>query len=120
LENVQLVAPVEGTVLAVNVAPGALINAGVPVVVVQNTAVLQFQTSNLSERDLAQVTPGQTVELTLKTFPNDPLTGMVARIVPEASGTVGDAATFTAVIDLDPTDVPLLPGMTGRVEIRRE
>lgn len=117
--DAQLTAPIAGTVLAVNVAPGALINAGVPVVVVQNTAVLQFQTSNLSERDLAQVTPGQTVALTLKTFPNDPLTGTVARIVPEASGTVGDAATFTAVIDLNPTDLTLLPGMTGRVEIRR-
>ncbi len=120
LADAQLTAPVAGTVLAVNVAPGTLINAGMPVVVVQNTAVLQFQTSNLSERDLAQVTPGQSVELTLKTFPNDPLTGTVARIVPEASGTVGDAATFTAVIDLDPTEMALLPGMTGRVEIRRE
>ncbi|MCB9434384.1 MAG: efflux RND transporter periplasmic adaptor subunit [Ardenticatenaceae bacterium] len=117
--DAQLTAPIAGTVLAVNVAPGALINAGMPVVVVQNTAVLQFQTSNLSERDLAQVTPGQSVALTLKTFPNDPLTGTVARIVPEASGAVGDAATFTAVIDLDPTDLTLLPGMTGRVEIRR-
>ena len=119
MADAQLTAPIAGTVLAVNVAPGALINAGMPVVVVQNTAVLQFQTSNLSERDLAQVTPGQSVALTLKTFPNDPLTGTVARIVPEASGTVGDAATFTAVIDLDPTDLALLPGMTGRVEIRR-
>lgn len=120
LADTQLVAPVAGTVLAVNVAQGALINAGTPIVTLQNTAVLQFQTTNLSERDLAQVTPDQAVAITLKTFPSEVLSGSVTRIVPEASGTVGDAATFTAVIDLGETELTLLPGMTGRAEIKRE
>ncbi|MEM7119274.1 MAG: efflux RND transporter periplasmic adaptor subunit [Chloroflexota bacterium] len=120
LADAQLIAPVDGTVLAVNVTQGALVNAGTPIVTLQNTAVLQFHTTNLSERDLAEVTPDQEVTITLKTFPNDTISGIVARIVPEASGTVGDAATFTAVIDLNTTDLTLLPGMTGRAEIKRE
>ena len=45
------------------------------------------------------------------------VTYAVAYVVPTASGIVGDAATFTVIIDLEPADLPLLPGMTGRVEI---
>ena len=113
-------APIDGTVLAVNVAPGAIVGAGTVVVTLLDTAQLQFQTSNLSERDLAQVSGGQEALVTLKSFPSEPIVGTVLRVVPKASGTVGDAATFTAVILLDSTELELLPGMTGRVEIVRD
>ena len=42
------------------------------------------------------------------------------RIAPLAEGTIGDAATFTVIIQLEPTGLDLLPGMTGRVEINSD
>lgn len=117
LADSELFAPGAGTVLTVDSTPGSFVTSGTPIITLLDTSRLQFQTNNLSERDLAQIKPGQPVTLTLKAYPNDPLPGHVARIAPLAAGTIGDAATFTVMIDLEETDLNLLPGMTGRVEI---
>ena len=120
LENARLEAPWSGTVLAVDAAPGALVAGGVPIVTLLDTETLQFHTGNLSERDLAYIAPGQPVQITLKSYPSQMVDGQVTYIAPQASGQVGDAATFTVVIDISGADLALLPGMTGRAEIRRE
>jgi HlyD family secretion protein len=120
LAQAQLLAPWSGTVLSVEVAPGAFVGAGTPVITLLDTANLQFHTNNLSERDLAQVQPGQPAEITLKSYPDQPITGSVAGIAPQASGTLGDAAVFTVMISLDEIELVQRPGMTGRAEIIRE
>ncbi len=120
LDKSQLTAPWSGTVLTVDVSVGAMVNAGTPIVSLLDTNNLQFHTNNLSERDLAQISPGQPVEISLKSYPNDPIIGTVAGVAPQASGTVGDAAVFTVKIDLDASDLELRPGMTGRAEITNE
>ncbi len=120
LSKAQLIAPWPGTVLSIEVAPGAMVAAGTPILTLLDTDQLQFHTTNLSERDLEAIHPGQVVEITLKAFPTTPISGVVAGIAPQASGVVGDAAVFTVKINLDDTDLDLRPGMTGRVEIRGE
>ena len=120
LENARLEAPWSGTVLDVDAAPGALVAGGAPIVTLLDTETLQFHTDNLSERDLAYIAPEQLVQITLKSYPGQAIDGRVAFVVPQASGQVGDAATFTIVIEIDDTDLDLLPGMTGRAEIQRE
>ena len=119
LGNARLEAPWSGTVLAVDAAPGALVAGGVPIVTLLDSEAVQFHTGNLSERDLAYIAPEQPVQITLKSYPGQAIDGQVSFIVPQASGQVGDAATFTVVIVMDRTDVELLPGMTGRAEIQR-
>jgi multidrug efflux pump subunit AcrA (membrane-fusion protein) len=120
LDDAALLAPWDGTVLSVGVAPGAIVGAGVPILTLLDAGDLQFHTNNLSERDLAEIELGQVVKISLKTYPGQDINGTVVRIVPLSSGMVGDAATFTVVIDLEPTDLTLLPGMTGRAEIQRD
>jgi multidrug resistance efflux pump len=120
LENASLTAPGKGTVLAVDVAPGATVGAGTPIVTLLDSEAVQFHTSNLSERDLAHIGPGQPAEISLKSYSGEAIEGEVAFIIPQASGQVGDAATFTVVINIGVTELELLPGMTGRVEIQRE
>ncbi|MFN2142044.1 MAG: HlyD family secretion protein [Candidatus Promineifilaceae bacterium] len=117
VEDARLLAPAGGIVLSVDSAPGSLVGSGTPVVTLLDTSRLQFQTNNLSERDLAQITTGQEALITLKAYPNDTVDGRVLRVAPVAEGTVGDAATFTVIIDLGESELDLLPGMTGRVEI---
>ena len=118
LEDTRLLAPAEGTVLSVEGAPGSLAGSGTPVVTLLDTSALQFQTSNLSERDLAQIHPGLEAAITLKAYPSDTVNGRVLRVAPVAEGTIGDAATFAVIIDLEESELELLPGMTGRVEIK--
>lgn len=120
LSDAELSAPWDATVLSVEIAPGALVGSGTPIVTLIDTSHLQFHTANLSERDLSQVIPGLEAAITLKTYPGETLSATVVRIQPQASGLVGDAATFTVVLDLAETDLDLRAGMTGRVEIRNE
>jgi ABC-type lipoprotein release transport system permease subunit len=51
---------------------------------------------------------------------DDPIEATVARIGLQAGTAVGDAATFPVILILEETDLDVRPGMTGRVEIRRE
>lgn len=120
LENAKLFAPWSGIVLSVDAAPGAIVAGGTPIITMLDSRALQFHTSNLSERDLAYIEPGQQTEITLKTYPNQPIAGEVSYIMPQASGQVGDASTFTVVVDIDQADLELKAGMTGRVEILRQ
>ena len=117
LDKAQIVAPWDGTIQSVDVSPGGTVGAGSPIVTLVDTAGLEFITTNLSERDLNQITIGQEARMTLKTYPNDPIMGTVTRIDLAANGTVGDAAVFPVVIKFDSGDFVVRQGMTGRVEI---
>ena len=120
VQNAQLVAPTAGTVLSIEVATGSMVGAGSPIMTLLDTTRLEFHTTNLSERDLARVAPGQTVQVTLKAYPNDVIEGSVARIGSQATGMVGDAAVFPVIISISSAELDIRPGMTGRVEIAGE
>lgn len=121
LSDVELIAPASGTVTAVEVVPGSLVSSNVPIVTLLDTTHLEFHTTNLSERDLAEILPGRTALVTLKAYPDDPIEATVVRIGVQAGAAVlGDAATFPVVLVLNETDLDIRPGMTGRVEIRTE
>ena len=117
-DDIFLAAPWRGTVLSVEVAPGAWVGSGTPVLTLLDTTQLEFHTTNLSERDLAKIFPGQTALVTLKAYPDDPIEAQVLRVGWQVGEFVGDAATFPVVLRLSETDLDLRPGMTGRVEIR--
>jgi HlyD family secretion protein len=120
LARAQLLAPGSGTVLSVDVPVGAMVGAGTPIVTLLDVDRLEFYTTNLSERDLAQVFPGQTAVVTLKTYPDDAIKAVVVRIGLQVGPAIGDAATFPVVLVLSETDLDIRPGMTGRAEIRSE
>lgn len=120
LERAQLVAPISGTVLSVEVVDGATVGAGTPIVTILDTERLEFHTTNLSERDLGQVMAGNRAVVTLKAFPNTPIEATVDRIGLQSTGTVGDAAVFPVILSLEATDLEIRPGMTGRVDIETE
>ena len=118
--DAELLAPTAGTVLSVEVAEGAMVGAGSPIITLLDTTQLEFHTSNLSERDLARVASGQTVQVTLKAYPNDVIEGTVVRIGTQATGTVGDAAVFPVIVSISSDSLDIRPGMTGRAEIAGE
>ncbi|MEM7032181.1 MAG: HlyD family efflux transporter periplasmic adaptor subunit [Chloroflexota bacterium] len=120
LDKVELISPGSGTVISLDASPGALVSSGTPLVTLLDLTQLEFHTTNLSERDLAPITPGQTAVVTLKAYSNDPIAATVARIGVQAGTAVGDAATFPVILTLDETGLDIRPGMTGRVEIQTE
>lgn len=119
LAKANLYAPWSGTILSVETAVGGMVGAGTPIVTLLDTEKISFYTTNLSERDLGQIAVGQTAVITLKSYPNEPVEGTVARIGLQAEGSVGDAATFPVIITFNENELDIRPGMTGRAEIQR-
>ena len=121
LKHTRLIAPWTAIVLSVDVAPEADVGPGVPVVTLLSIKDgLRFVTQNLSEQHVADIYPGQRAVVTLRTFPETPLDGTVEAIVPQADGATETDARFAIHIRLASTDLRLLPGLTGRVEIFAE
>ena len=117
LDQTRLAAPRGGTVLSVEVAVGAAVGAGTPIVTILDTDQLEFHTTNLSERDLSKIAPGQEAVVTLKAYLDEEIDAEVTRIGVQAGAPVGGAATFPVILALGRTDLDLRPGMTGEVEI---
>lgn len=109
-----LVSPCACVVQLVNIAVGGAASANAFVLV--DASRLQFQTTNLTERDLNGLRPGTRATIRLKAH-DTALTGQVAAVLAQSSGTQSGVALFTVLIDLDAGDKLLLPGMTGQAEI---
>ena len=115
LAKVQLISPCACVVQDVNLTVGA--NASGTSITLLDVSAVQFRTTNLSERDVVQMQPGQAVSVRLKAY-DQSFVGTVNAVLPLSSGTQGNAATFTVLVGLEPATVALLPGMTGQAEIQ--
>ena len=111
-----LTAPFDGTVIDVSTAVGETVQANQTVLVLADLNHLQVKTTDLSERDIARVKVGQTVNITIEAS-NATVTGKVIRISP-ISETVGGDIVFSVTIELDEQPDGLLWGMTTKVEIQ--
>ena len=102
-------APIDGRVAAMSVSLGQVLTGSEPIITVAKldrvAAVLR-----LYERDLAEVKPGKTVEVTVQAYPGRVFRGVIGFV-----GELLDPATRTleARADLDNADGALKPGMTA-------
>ncbi len=77
-----------------------------------------METTDLSERDVAQVAVGQDVSVYIEALNLD-VPGIVARISPSAD-VVGGDVVYTVLIELDEQPPGLRWGMTVEVNIQTE
>jgi RND family efflux transporter MFP subunit len=111
-----LAAPYDGTVVSVSAVPGEMVLPQKPVLVIAELSHLQVTTTDLSEREIAQVQVGQAATTRLKAFGQD-LSGKVVRIDPMSTQYNGDTV-FKVTIELDHPPMGLMWGMTGDVSIQ--
>jgi len=117
LSYARLSAPWPAIVLAVHIAPEAAIGPGTPVATLLNVDDgLLFVTYDLGEQHVADVYVGQRALVTLRAFADQPLEGTVEAVIPLEGGGA-TSAHFGVRVQLAPTDLRLMPGLTGRVEI---
>ena len=74
------------------------------------------ETKNVGELQIGRVHVGQPVRVLVNAFQGQTLKGRVVSIAPDAVVQQGDI-TYTLIIQLEPTDLDLRPGMTARVEV---
>jgi len=109
-------APFDGTVIDIAVSPGELVQVNQIVLTVADLKSLQITTTDLSEREIARVKVGQSVNVHIEAL-NITVTGKVVRIAPKAESVGGDVV-FPVTIALDNPPDGLLWGMSAEVEIQ--
>jgi len=118
--NTELVASIDGVVSSINIRANEIPNPGLPAIVLTDTSDFHVEL-NVDEIDIAQLSLGQPVLITIDALDDSELTGQVSRIDP-VSGSGGLPAanaivTYRVTIDIDPTEVQLRPGLTAAVSI---
>ncbi|MCB9162214.1 MAG: efflux RND transporter periplasmic adaptor subunit [Caldilineaceae bacterium] len=118
LDALTLTAPFAGTVTAVDINPGEMAQPGVVVLTLADLAHLQVETTDLSERDVARVAVGQSVDVLIEALSHT-VAGVVTQIAPQAD-IIGGDVVYTVKIQLDEQPAGLRWGMSADVDIRAE
>jgi len=84
--DLQIVAPIDGTVATRSAEPGEVVSAGTPLVTLVNLNTVYLR-GFIPEGEIGRVRAGQTARVYLDSAPNQALEAVVSRIDPEASFT---------------------------------
>jgi HlyD family secretion protein len=115
LERSELVAPFDGVVALVNAKAGELASNLTPAVVLLDPGQFHLDVT-VDEVDVAQLSIGQAVTITVDALPGLSLSGRVDRLAP--TGTiVGGVVNYAARLTLDSTDASLRAGMSATAEV---
>ncbi|MGB8648591.1 MAG: efflux RND transporter periplasmic adaptor subunit [Anaerolineae bacterium] len=115
LDEAVIVAPFDGTIVAMDLDKGDFIQAGKPVVTVADIDHLQI-TLNIDETDIPRVALGQKVAMDLDAFPGQTIAGTVSEIAPGAA-TVQGVVNYEVKIDVAASDMPVKMGMTANANV---
>jgi multidrug efflux pump subunit AcrA (membrane-fusion protein) len=114
LVNLQLKAPIAGTVSQVNTHSGEWVIPGQPVLSLADLDHLRIETTDLSERDVPKIAIGQPVTILVEALDQN-VAGHVIQIAPLAD-TLGGDVVYKTTIDLDKPTPGLRAGMSVEVQ----
>jgi HlyD family secretion protein len=119
LDHCHIVSPIDGVVITRKVDPGQTVAAAMttPVLftIAQDITKMQI-VANVSEADIGEVKPGQSVEFRVDAFPGEIFQGVVSQVRRSAS-TTENVVTYGVVIEVENPKQKLFPGMTAEVSI---
>ena len=114
-----IVSPVDGTVISRKVDKGQTVAASFQTPdlfeIAEDLTKMQIETS-VSEADIGVIKQGQSVTFTVDAYPKQTFEGAV-RQVRLSPMTTSNVVVYTVVIDVDNSDLKLMPGMTAFVTI---
>ena len=117
LDSAQLRSPLSGIVVTTNLQnfAGRHLNAGDPFAQVLDLSTVILQVT-VPERDIALLSPGQSVAIKLDSYPQRTWRGRVSVVSPVARPGDGERS-FTVEVPLSNVETDLRAGMTGRAKI---
>ncbi len=116
LDNATLTAPFAGTVMKLDISPGEYAAPGMAILVLADTSTWQVETTDLTELNIAEISEGAPVTITLDAIPGLELPGRVSTIAPYGESRQGDIV-YTVKVTLDRQDPRLRWNMTAKVVI---
>ena len=116
LDSYTITSPISGTVIEKNLKAGDQLNRGDSgaMAVIYDLSQLELQ-MDVSELDIGQIQPGQTVEITAEALPGQTFTGVVEKV--SVNGTTTDGFTTYPVTILLSEYGDLNPGMNVSAHI---
>jgi multidrug efflux pump subunit AcrA (membrane-fusion protein) len=111
LDNLDLEAPIDGTVVQIDLVEGQLVTAGQPVATVADLSQLFAETDDLTEIEVVDIEVGQKVTIIADALPDVEMTGTVEKIDQVFVEKRGDI-TYTVRVRIDNPDPRLRWGMT--------
>ena len=112
-DHTHLLAPFAGTVTKTTVVAGEYVSPGQMIVSLSDVANLQVETTDLSERDVANVSVGQNVTVLVEPL-NKEVKGHVV-IISSVSDTLGGDVVYKTIIALDELPENIRAGMSVTV-----
>jgi HlyD family secretion protein len=115
LEKLVIVAPFDGVVAAVNLQVGERARPAVPAIVLADVSAFYLEVL-VDEVDVALVSPGQAVTITLDALPNLALAARVEKIAPSPEVAAG-LVNYPVRLSLLPTEAVLRGGLTATAAV---
>lgn len=114
-----ITSPVDGTVISRKVDKGQTVAASFQTPdlfeIAEDLSKMQIETA-VSEADIGMIKDGMPVTFTVDAYPNTLFKGNVQQIRLSPT-TVSNVVVYTVVIDVDNSDLKLMPGMTAFVTV---
>ena len=114
MQGAEVLAPISGTIVDLNVKPGESAISGQTLAVIADLSQWVVDTQDLGEGDVVRIQPGERVSLSLDAYPDVTLDGLVEAVSQYYTEEEGDVY-YHAQIGLDPSGLPLRWGMTARI-----
>jgi len=114
LENTHLLAPFAGTVTALNIVAGEYVVPGQALIAISDVTNLQVVTTDLSERDISNVSVGQSVTVFVEALGAE-ISGQVLSISAVAD-TLGGDVVYKTTITLNELPEGIRAGMSVTVQ----
>ncbi len=119
LKNAIITSPIDGVIVSRNVDEGqtvaASLNAPTLFVIANNLKKMQIN-ADIDEADIGKISVGLPVEFRVDAFADDNFEGKVNQVRLSPS-TEQNVVTYSVIIDVDNSQLKLLPGMTANVTI---
>lgn len=115
LAQASLLAPIDGTITSVDIAPGEVINSAQVAMTMGDLTHFRVETTDLGERDAPFVQIGQSAEVNVTAL-GQSFAGKVTDIS-RISSTLGGDVVYKVTVELDTQPSGLLWGMTTDVRI---
>lgn len=122
MEDTEVLAPISGTIISKTVERGQVISSpssdvggGTVLLKMADLDLVQVRTL-VDETDIGKVRPGLRSTVTVDAYPNQPFTGEVLKIEPQAE-TAQNVTMFPVLVRIENRNGLLKPGMNADVEI---
>jgi multidrug resistance efflux pump len=116
LQDLELRAPFDGSVVSLDLKVGEYVLPGVNLLLLADLSAWQVETTDLAEVNVIYLEEGMPASISLDAFPGQEFTAAIRSIDQRGEDQRGDI-TYTVTLDFEPGSVPVKWGMTAFVNI---